>query len=136
MAWFTSNGYFMSPSTRPGVSMKVTRLNFFCLEVDTSVTREDSWSREELGPPRSHYTGRIAGQRRSSGAGRVAISPTLHREDSWSKEELGRVAPSLTHYTRYGTIKYSCIKTGALTGTHGEDVAMVIVVMSMVGCKR
>lgn len=39
MAWSTSKGYFMSPSTKPGVSTKVTRLNFFCLEVLISVFR-------------------------------------------------------------------------------------------------
>ena len=39
MASLTSNGYFMSPSTRPGVSTKVTRLNFFCFDVEISVWR-------------------------------------------------------------------------------------------------
>lgn len=39
MASFTSKGYFMSPSTRPGVSTNVTRLNFFCLDVEISVVR-------------------------------------------------------------------------------------------------
>ena len=37
IASLTSNGYFMSPSTRPGVSTKVTRLNFFCFDVEISV---------------------------------------------------------------------------------------------------
>ena len=35
----TSNAYFMSPSTRPGVSTKVTRLNFFCFDVEISVVK-------------------------------------------------------------------------------------------------
>ena len=35
----TSKGYFMSPSTKPGVSMNVTNANFFCLEVAISVLR-------------------------------------------------------------------------------------------------
>ena len=39
MEWLTSNGYFMSPSTRPGVSTNVTRLNFFCFDVEISVLR-------------------------------------------------------------------------------------------------
>ena len=37
MAVLTSNGYFMSPSTSPGVSMNVIKLNCFCLLVDISV---------------------------------------------------------------------------------------------------
>jgi len=39
MAWLTSKGHFMSPSTRPGVSTNVTRLNFFCFDVLISVVR-------------------------------------------------------------------------------------------------
>ena len=38
----TSKGYSISPSTRPGVSMKVIRGNFFCLEVETSVVRKST----------------------------------------------------------------------------------------------
>jgi len=38
--WLTSNGYFMSPSTRPGVSMKVTRGNLRDFEVLISVLRK------------------------------------------------------------------------------------------------
>lgn len=36
---FTSKGYFMSPSTSPGLSTKVTRLNFFWRDVEISVQR-------------------------------------------------------------------------------------------------
>jgi hypothetical protein len=39
MAWSTSKGYFMSPSTRPGESTNVTKLKRFCLEVQISVPR-------------------------------------------------------------------------------------------------
>ena len=39
MALLTLKGYTMSPSTRPGVSTKVSRLNFFCLELETSAER-------------------------------------------------------------------------------------------------
>lgn len=35
----TSKGYFMSPSTNPGESTKVTRLNRFCLDVQISVLK-------------------------------------------------------------------------------------------------
>ena len=35
----TSKGYFMSPSTKPGVSMNVTKLNLFCFDVEISVVR-------------------------------------------------------------------------------------------------
>ena len=35
----TSKGYFMSPSTSPGESTKVTRLKRFCRDVHTSVPR-------------------------------------------------------------------------------------------------
>lgn len=38
-AWSTSKGYFISPSTRPGVSTKVTKLKRFCREVQISVPR-------------------------------------------------------------------------------------------------
>lgn len=39
MAPLTSKGYTMSPSTNPGVSTNVTRLNFFCFEVEISADR-------------------------------------------------------------------------------------------------
>ena len=39
MASSTSKGYFMSPSTSPGESTKVTRLKRFCRDVHTSVPR-------------------------------------------------------------------------------------------------
>lgn len=35
----TSNAYFMSPSTSPGVSTNVTKLNFFCFDVEISVVK-------------------------------------------------------------------------------------------------
>ena len=35
----TSNAYFISPSTSPGVSTKVTKLNFFCFDVEISVVK-------------------------------------------------------------------------------------------------
>lgn len=35
----TSKGYFISPSTNPGESTNVTRLNLFCLDVQISVLR-------------------------------------------------------------------------------------------------
>ena len=35
----TSNAYFISPSTSPGVSTNVTKLNFFCFDVEISVVK-------------------------------------------------------------------------------------------------
>lgn len=39
IAWSTSKGYFISPSTRPGLSTNVTKLKRFCREVQISVPR-------------------------------------------------------------------------------------------------
>jgi len=42
MASLTLNGYCISPSTSPGVSTNVTKLNFFCFEVEISVERKST----------------------------------------------------------------------------------------------
>lgn len=42
IASLTSNGYCISPSTSPGVSTNVTKLNFFCFEVEISVERKSN----------------------------------------------------------------------------------------------
>lgn len=45
----TSKGYFMSPSTSPGESTKVTRLKRFCLDVQISVLKYSETPGDESG---------------------------------------------------------------------------------------
>lgn len=47
IASLTSNGYFISPSTKPGVSTNVTSENFFCFEVEISVVRKSQTPEEK-----------------------------------------------------------------------------------------